>query len=97
MKRTTLVLTLQLPQNWRTALPRVGLMFPRVVGWRPAYSAAYVICSAPGEGYGGCVRSLAFNLGSPVLMRREDETDARLVFPERTHPADGAVLSTNGS
>jgi len=75
----------------RKMLPQVGLQKARVTDIPGMHLCTFRV-KAPTEGYAGCVRSLAFNLGTPVLMQVQSAKVAHLVMPLRTHPADMAEL-----
>lgn len=71
---------------------RCGFKYPEVIRSRSRHRTFRV--QAPKRGYDGCVRSLAFNLGLPVLVETfATEGIGYLLFPSRFHPADGAELT----
>jgi hypothetical protein len=88
---TPLFLTVRLsPAAILKALPRVGLVHPRVLvaHGKGVFS---VQCRGPAS-FGGCVRSLAFVTGRPVLLQVGASRVAHLVMPKRGDLGDMAEL-----
>lgn len=94
--RTPLTLTFRRHADWPECLRVVGLALVRFDTLRDLEGRTVLRAQVmgPAVGYAGSVRSLAFGLGSPVLMQEPTLPAGlgALVMPLRTHPADLALL-----